>query len=105
MMNIQVTYDVKDEGEIAPVGYQEIGCYPIFDIKATTLTHKGRFVAGGHKMDKPAAMIYASVISRESVRIALLVADLNKLDVFSDNVHNTYLNAPPREKSWLKSEL
>ena len=55
-------------------------------------------------MDTPATMMYASVVSRESVHIALLVVDLNKLDVFSDNVHNTYLNAPPREKSWLKPE-
>ena len=54
-----------------------LGCYPIFDIKATTLTQKGRFVAGGHTMYTSAAMMYASVVSRESVRIAFLVADLN----------------------------
>ena len=67
MENIQVDFDVKDEGKVAPVGYQEIGCYPIFDIKATTLTHKGRFVVGGHTMDKPAAMTYASVVYRERI--------------------------------------
>ena len=74
MRNVQVAFDVKDEGAVAPVGYQEIGCHPIFDIKLTTLTRKVRFVAGGHTMDTPAAMTYASVVSRESVRIALLLA-------------------------------
>ena len=70
MNNVQVTFDVKYEGEVAPVGYQEIRCDPIFDIKSTTLTQKVRFFAGGHTMDTPTAMSYASVVSRDSVRIA-----------------------------------
>jgi hypothetical protein len=32
---------------------------------------KARFAAGGHTTDTPHAMTYASVVSRESVRIAL----------------------------------
>ena len=38
MNNFWVGFDVKDEGKVAQVGYQEIGYNPIFDIKATTLT-------------------------------------------------------------------
>ena len=40
MKDIRVDFDVKDEGEVAPLGYQEIVFYPIFDIKETTLTQK-----------------------------------------------------------------
>jgi hypothetical protein len=42
---------------------------------------KARFVSGGHTTDTPYAMISASVISRESVRIALTLYALNYVDV------------------------
>ena len=54
-------------------------------------------------MDTPAYMTYALMVSWESVRIALLIADLNNFDVLSGNVHNAYLNAPPCEKYWFKA--
>ena len=88
MKNVQVAFDGKDKGMVAPVGYQVIRCHPIFDMKSTTLTRKVRFVAGGHTMDNPAAMTHASVVSRESVRIALLLAALNDLDVLTADVQN-----------------
>ena len=103
MKNVQVDFDVKDEGGVAPVGYKEIRCHPIFDIKATTLTWKVIFVAGGHTMYTPADMIYAFVVSQEILWIAFLIRDLNSLDVFSADVHNAYLNAPPRDKAWFKA--
>ena len=62
--NVQFAFDVKDQGGFAPVGCQEIGCNPIFDIKATMLTWNVCFVAGGHTMNIPAAIMYASVVSR-----------------------------------------
>ena len=102
MKSVQVDFDVKDEGEVAPVEYQETRCHPIFDIKATTLTQKVRFVADGHTMGKPDVMTYALVVLRENVQIALLLLALNNLDVLSANVHNAYLNAPPRDKYWFK---
>ena len=98
MKNVQVNFDVKDEVEVAPIGYQEIGCHPIVDIKATTLTWKVRFVLGRHTMDTPAAMAYALVVLRESVWMALLLLALDYLDVLSADIYNTYLNAPSRKK-------
>ena len=44
------------------------------------LTRKARFVAGDHLTDPPTAMTYASVVSRDSVRIAFLLAALNDLE-------------------------
>ena len=59
-------------------GYQEIKCHLVFDIKIDFM-RKARFVAGGHMTDPPASMTYSSVVLRETVRIALLLAALNDL--------------------------
>ena len=55
-------------------------------------------MAGGHQTDPPSAITYASVVSRESVRIAFLLAALNGLDVQAADIGNAYLHAPVREK-------
>ena len=47
-----------------------------------------------------ATMTYASVVSRESVRIALTLAALNDLEVKTADIENAYLTAPIGEKIW-----
>ncbi len=56
-------------------------------------TRKAHFVAGGHKTDPPSSLTYSSVVSRDSVRIAFLIAALNKLDIISADIGNAYINA------------
>ena len=63
-------------------------------------TRKARFVAGGNTTTAPAALTYASVVSRESVRIVFTLAAVNDLDVMGCDIGNAYLNAPCREKIW-----
>jgi hypothetical protein len=58
----------------------------IFDANMEDFRHKARFVARGHTTDTPHAMTYASVVSRESVRIALTLAALNDVDVKMDDI-------------------
>jgi hypothetical protein len=72
----------------------------IFDVKMEDFRRKARFVAGGNTIDTPHAMTYASVVSRESVRIALTLAALNDLDVKMADIENSYLTAPITEKVW-----
>ena len=48
------------------------------------------FRSGGHVTDPPATTTYSSVVSRESVRIALLIAALNDLEVLSADIQNAY---------------
>ena len=73
----------------------------IFDIKMDgKFTRKCRFVAGGHTTDPPSSSTYSSVVSRDSVRIAFLIAAMNGLDVWAADIGNAYLNAPCREKRW-----
>jgi hypothetical protein len=45
---------------------------------------------------------YASVVSRESVRIALTLAALNDLQILSADIQGAYLNAPCREKIYVR---
>jgi hypothetical protein len=76
-----------------------VKCHIIFDVKMD-LTRKARYVAGGHMTAPPTALTYASVVSRESVRIMLTVAALNGLEVLSSDIQNAYLTAPTKEKIW-----
>ena len=72
----------------------------MFNLKIDFM-RKARFVAGGHMTVPPASMTYSSVVSRETVRIALLLAALNVLDVCAADIGNAYLNAPCKEKIWV----
>jgi hypothetical protein len=42
--------------------------------------------------------VYSSVVSRDSVCLAFLIAALNDLGILSADVQNAYLNAPTKEK-------
>jgi hypothetical protein len=82
-----------------PPGYQKITCHMIFDVKmGENFRRKARFVADGHKTKTPAAMTSASVVSRDSVRIALTIAAPNDLDIMACDILNSYLTADCREK-------
>jgi hypothetical protein len=62
------------------------------------LTHKSRFVTGGHMTTTP-VQTYLSVVSRDSttMRLAFLIAALNGLNLQACDVGNAYLNAECRE--------
>ena len=83
------------------VGFQEVGCYLIFDVNME-FTRKARFVAGGHTTEAPSLITYFSVVSRESVRLAFTIATLNGVDVMSCNLENAYLNAMCCRKIWFE---
>ena len=55
-------------------------------------------VDGVHTTEVPATITYASVVSRESVRIALLLAALNDVEVKTADIENAYITAPCSEK-------
>ena len=97
MKNVRVAFKILEEGEKGPVGYQKVPCHLIFDVKMD-FTRKARYVAGGHVTKPPSSLTYASVVSRESVRIAFLLAALNDLDILAGDIGNAYLNAPCSEK-------
>jgi hypothetical protein len=53
---------------------------------------------GGHMTDPPATIKYSSVVLRDSVCIAFLLAALNDIYILACDIGNAYLNASPREK-------
>eukprot|EP00957_Ditylum_brightwellii_P051691 3919425-Ditylum_brightwellii.AAC.1 len=61
-------------------------------------TRKSRFVAGGHMTETHSSLTYLSVVSRETVKIALTIADLNDLDIMAADIGNAYINALCKEK-------
>jgi hypothetical protein len=100
MTNVRVAFNILQKGQVVPVGYQFIRCHGIFDVKMDSFQRKYRMVAGGHMTEAPATLTYASVVSRESVRIALMIAALNDLEVKAADIENAYLTAPVSEKIW-----
>jgi Reverse transcriptase (RNA-dependent DNA polymerase) len=100
MSGIEPVVEILPEGSQPPVEYQKITGHLIFDIKMD-FTRKVRFVAGGHLTDPPSTVTYASVVSRESVRIAFLIAALNDLDIMAADIQGAYLNAPCGEKVYM----
>ena len=100
MKNVRVAFRILPLGQTAPIGHKRIPCHMVFDIKMIDFGRKARLVAGGHVTDAPAAMTYASVVSRETVRIALTIAALNSLSVKTGDVMNAYITAPITEKVW-----
>ena len=62
------------------------------------LTPKLRYVADGNLNNPPSSMTYATVFSRESVRIEFLIDALNNLDILAWDIQNAYLNTKTKEK-------
>jgi hypothetical protein len=104
MKNVRPAFNILDEGASKPVGFKEIRCHIIFDVKMD-FTQKAHLVAGGHMPDPPSSLTYSSVVSRESVRIAFTIAALNDLDILCANIGNVYLNAPCRERCFIVTGL
>ena len=73
----------------------------IFDIKMDgNFTRKEILVADSHTTAPSSPVTYSGFVSRESVRIAFLLASLNDLDIFVCDKGNACLNAKFREKFW-----
>ncbi len=81
MQEVRKAFDILPDDKAVPIGYQKIPCHMIFDIKMEDFKRKARLVAGGLRTTAPAMRTYANVVSRETVRIALMLAALNDLQV------------------------
>ena len=89
MKNVRVAFEVY-EGDVKDlVGYQKVKCHVIFDVKlGENFRRKARLVAGGHTTETPSSITYSSVVSRDSVRIALTIAALNNLKNLGCDIQN-----------------
>jgi hypothetical protein len=100
MKEVRIAFNILPDGRSAPIGYQKIPCHMIIDVKMEDFQQKARLVAGGHLTQAPATITYASVVSREIMRLALTFASLNDLEVKVGDVLNAYITAPVMKKVW-----
>jgi hypothetical protein len=98
--NVRIAFNILNGEEAVRPTYQQTTCHMMFNVKMEDFRRKARFVSEEHITDTPHAMTYASVVSRESARIALTLAALNDLEVKITDIENAYLTAPITEKVW-----
>ena len=100
-----VTPNEMSKRNIKP-GYEHVNVHMIFDIKMDgKFTRKEILVAKSHTTSPPSSITYSSVVSRESVRIAFILASFNALDIFACDIVNAYPNVKCREKLWTESGI
>ena len=76
----------------------------IFDVNIyAEFTRKLGCIADVHKIDIPPSMKYSSVVSRDSVRIFLMLESLDIIDLKCANVHHSYLITNLKEIVWLQA--
>jgi Reverse transcriptase (RNA-dependent DNA polymerase) len=101
MANVMVAFK-EYEGEGVPKGFAKIQCHIVFDVKlGENFRRKARLVAQGNRTEDPDVITFSSVVSRDSVRICLLIAALNGLDLKACDIKNAYLTAPNKEKVYV----
>ena len=102
MKNKAIAFDIRHHQALGkpastPVGYKKSGVHMRFDVKFNAgFTGKAQLVADGHNQDEPYSMTYLSVVSCNSVRIMLTLAELKNLDLQTADAQNSYLNAKPK---------
>ena len=91
------TFRILKKGQRTVKGYRLIPIHFVFDVKFD-LRRKARLVAGGHTTTPSSEDIYSGVVSIENVRIALMLADANHMEVVAADVGNAFLYGETKEK-------
>ncbi|MEL6802173.1 MAG: hypothetical protein AAFO91_00130, partial [Bacteroidota bacterium] len=96
-LNEYGTFKSLGKGTRVPSDYQLIKVHFVFDVKHD-LRHKARLVAGGHMTTVPKDTTYSSVATLRSMRLVMLIAELNGMELNAGDVGNAYLEAYTKEK-------
>ena len=80
-----------------PAGYKRIRTHLVFAVKHDG-RHKARMVADGHLTDAPLESVYSGVVSLRGFRLVVFLAELNKIETWSTDIGNAYLEAKTKEK-------
>ena len=87
-----------DKGKINHFeGYKKIPLRMVFDCKNDG-RRRSRLVAGGHLTDPNMEDTYSSVVNLRSLRLAILYAEVNKLEIMVGDVSSAYLESYTSEK-------
>ena len=63
----------------------------LFFIKMKNFRQQTRLFTVNQMDEAPATITFASIVSRETIRIALMIAALNYLNVMLGDIFNTYV--------------
>ena len=95
-----MAFEVLPNGKSKPIGNQFVQCHMVFVLKMVDFRQKARLVTGGLMTHALATIMYASIVLREAVRIAFMIAALNDHEVKLGHTLNAYVQAPVTEKVW-----
>jgi hypothetical protein len=84
----------------APEGFKKIRIHTVYDVKHDG-RHKARMVAGGHLTPVPLESVYSGVVSLQSLRIVVFLAELNSLKLWGADIGNAYLEAKTKERAFV----
>jgi len=96
MTNVRIAFAEFDKSfsDILP-GYKKLNCHIIFEVKISeNFRRKALFVADGYLTNKSSSFVYSTVNSRNSARVAFVVAVLNDLKILTSAIQNKYLATP-----------
>ena len=91
------TFNDKGKNGKPPPGYKKIRVHYVYDVKLD-LRYKARLVADGHLTDPDSGQAYAGVVSLKSMRIAILIGEINGFEGMVGDIGNAYLEAKTKEK-------
>ena len=98
MKDVSPTFKKFDNGDIVTIGYKWVNFHMIFDINMEYFRHKAGLVTVGHMMEPPATITHDILVLKETVRIAMKLAELNDLSVKVSEIQNAYTTAPVTKK-------
>ena len=90
MTSVDIAFKIAEGDQHTSVGFKQVTGHLVWDIKMD-FAKKSRWVLYEHKTPNPIGSTYTGVVSRESVRIELIYAALNGLDVCDTDIRKAYL--------------
>ena len=100
MFNVGAAFEILEEGQIAPPGWNKASGQLIWDVKMDFI-RKARWVLDRHKTPDPIGSTFAGLVSLESIRIPFTSAALNDLQMFAADIHNVYPRAPSSQNDYV----
>ena len=96
-LHLYKCFKSQGRGGRIPTGFQCIKLLWVFDVKHD-LRYRARLVAGGHMTDVLKESSYSGVVSLRSLRLCILIAELNGLSIEAADISSAYLEAYTKEK-------
>ena len=82
MESVKIAFQTIPKGKKPPNGFQFVKCHTVFDIKMEDFCRNDCLVAGCYMTHTPDSITYSSLVTRETVYIALIMAKRSKQQMY-----------------------